>query len=182
MGRRRSRHTSDGETTEAPLVLQLHGLAHSGGRLDDNGVQDETVLVALDLAHHGSLGLGGAVVVDDTKTALQGHVDGHLVLGDGVHGRGHEGRLEGDALGDGRVESDLGGGEADVSRHHEEVIVGKTAVLLRVHQVLDIEAIAGRELLEVLDSGPEVANLDSSVDGGHCEDWGDEWRCEKKAG
>lgn len=45
-------------------------------------------------------------MVDDTETAEERHVDGHVVLGDRVHGRGQQGGLEGDALGDGRVELD----------------------------------------------------------------------------
>lgn len=51
-------------------------------------------------------------MVDDTKTTEKSHVDGHVVLGDGVHGGGQKRGLEGDALGDGRVELDLVGGEA----------------------------------------------------------------------
>ena len=51
-------------------------------------------------------------MVDDTKTAEKGNVDGHVVLGDCVHGRGDKGRLEGDALCDGRVEVYVDGGKA----------------------------------------------------------------------
>jgi len=63
------RPTSDRETTKAPFVLESASLADSGLWADDYRVENEAVLVALDLAHHLCLVFGGAVVVDDTKTA-----------------------------------------------------------------------------------------------------------------
>ena len=104
--------TSDRETTEAPPLLQSLRLSDCGLGGDDDGVQDEAVLETLDLADHLGLLVGRAVVVNNTKTTEESHVDGHVVLGDGVHGRGEKGGLEGDALGDGRVKGDLVGGEA----------------------------------------------------------------------
>ena len=98
--------TSDGETTETPLLLESLRIADSGGTVDDNRLEDEAVLVALDLADHVGLCLGRAVVVNDAKTTLQGHMDGHLVLSDSVHGGRHKGSLESDSLGDRRVERD----------------------------------------------------------------------------
>jgi hypothetical protein len=115
---RRKRYwlTSDGETAETELLLESDGLADGGLGGDDDRVEDETVLVALDLADHLGLLVGGAVVVDNTETTEEGHVDGHVVLGDGVHGGGEEGSLEGDALSDGRVKGDLVGGEAWIDK------------------------------------------------------------------
>lgn len=104
--------TGDGETTEAVLVAEGLGLADGGLGRDDNGVKDKAVLVALDLADHLGLVFHGAVVVDDTETTKQSHVNGHVVLGDSVHGRRKEGRLQGNALGNGRVKGDFGSGEA----------------------------------------------------------------------
>jgi len=108
--------TSDGEATETELLLEGNGLADGGLGGDDNGVEDETVLVALDLADHLGLLIGRAVVVNNTETTEESHVDGHVVLGDSVHGRREEGSLEGDALGDGRVKGDLVGGEAWIEK------------------------------------------------------------------
>ena len=108
----RDQLTSDGETAEAPLLLQLTSLADGGLGRDDNGVKDEAVLVTLDLADHLGLILLRAVVVDHTKTTEQGNVNSHVVLSDCVHGRGDERSLEGDALCDRSVESDIGGREA----------------------------------------------------------------------
>jgi hypothetical protein len=51
-------------------------------------------------------------VVDNTQSTEQGHVDSHVVLGDSVHGRGQEGSLQGDALGNRGVQADIGGREA----------------------------------------------------------------------
>ena len=92
--------TSDGEATETPLGLQLLGLADGGLGRKHNGVGDETVLVSLDLADHLGLILRSAVVVDNTQTSQQSHVDGHVVLGNGIHGGREKGGLEGETPGD----------------------------------------------------------------------------------
>jgi len=104
--------TSDWKTAESPLLLQRLRLCDSCSWRDDNGVKDETVLKSLDLAHHLGLLIGRAVVVDDSQSTQKGEVNSHVVLGHGVHGRGNEGRLEGDALGDCGVEGDFRGREA----------------------------------------------------------------------
>ena len=93
--------TSDGVSSESPPLLESPGLPDCGVGTDDDWVEDEAVLVALDFAYHLGLVVGRAVVVDDTKTTEEGHVDGHVVLSDGVHRRREEGGLEGDALGNG---------------------------------------------------------------------------------
>ena len=95
-------------------------------------------------------------MVDDTDTALESHVNGHLVLGDGIHGRGDQGHLEGDALGDGGIEGDGRGGEANVTRKEQEIIVGETALGLGVHEIADVEAITTLVLLEDLHGGGVV--------------------------
>ena len=59
----------------------------------------------------------------DAHASEKGHVDCHVGLGDGVHGRGGEGRFEGDGAGEFGGEVDAGGGEADVTREEEEVVV-----------------------------------------------------------
>jgi hypothetical protein len=89
----------------------------------DDRVEDESVLVLLDLADHLGLLLGAAVVVDDSESSEESHEDGHVGLGDSVHGGGNEGELEGDLLGDLGVEGDLVGGETDVAGEDEEIIV-----------------------------------------------------------
>lgn len=92
--------TSDWKSTEPPLGLESAGFGNGRLWADDNRVKDETVLVALDLANHLGLLIGRAVVVNDTKTTKESHVDGHVVLSDGVHWGGDEWGLKGNALGD----------------------------------------------------------------------------------
>jgi len=170
-------------------------------------------------------------VVDHTEASKKRDVNGHVVLGNSVHGRGDEGCLEGDALRDWGVEGDFGGREAygmlgcctnayrttealvydlqhsrtvrftaeaaipwvtyssskndmrqmrgqrtDVPRKHEEVIVGKTTVLLGVDERLDVNAIALWILvLENVKSLGVVQSVGSrvghgvAVGDGHCE-------------
>lgn len=50
--------------------------------------------------------------MDYTQPTQKGNVNCHVVFGNRVHGRGNEGGLERDALGDGSVKSDIGGREA----------------------------------------------------------------------
>jgi hypothetical protein len=86
-------------------------------------VQDESVLILLDLADHVGLLLRSAIVVDNADTAEESHEDGHLGLGDGVHGRGHERQLQRDALGNLGIEGDFMGSEANVAGQDKEVVV-----------------------------------------------------------
>lgn len=156
--------TCDGETTKSPLRLESSGLSHSGLSRDHYGIYDETVLESLHLGDHLGLLIWRAVVVDYTKTTLQSHMDGHLMLSDSVHGRGDKGDLEGDSLCDGGIESDLGGREANVSRQEQEVIVGKTSAQLGVHQVLDTEAITTLKFLENVEGLSVVEDLGRAID------------------
>ncbi len=163
----KSDRTSNGEATKAPFLLEGLGLANRGAASNDDRVEDEAVFIALHLANHVSLLIGRAVVVNDTKTTLKSHVNGHLVLGDGVHGRRHKGSLERDALGDVGVKGDLGGREANVAREDEEVIVGQATVLNGVHELVEIEAIEGLVLAEHLEGSLVIKDL-GSVDLSHC--------------
>lgn len=110
-------------------------------------------------------------MVNDTQTSLESHVDSHLVLRDSVHGGRHEGSLESDALGDGGVECYLGGREANVARHQQEVIVRKTAVLGSIHELVDIETIGSLVFLEHIEGGGVVKHLAGAegVESSHCE-------------
>ena len=119
----RGRLTSDGDTGKSVLLLDPTNVSYGVRGLHDNGIQDESVLVALDLADHLGLLLSRAVVVDDTTASEEGHEDGHVALGDSVHGGRHERELQRDALGDLGVEDDLVSRESDVSREDKEVIV-----------------------------------------------------------
>lgn len=153
------RLTCDGETTKVPLLLEGLSLTDSGVAVNDNGIKYETVLITLDLANHVGLSIGRAVVVDNTQTTLESHVDGHLVLGNGIHRRRDERGLERDPLGDRGVEADLRGREANVTGEQEEVVVGQTTVLGGVHELVDVEPIAALVLLEHVQSGSMVEDL-----------------------
>lgn len=99
--------TSNWETTETPLLLQSLDFSDSGVTVKNDWVEDEAVLVSLDLLNHLCLLVGRAVVVNDTQSSLQSHVDSHIVLSNGVHGRGDEWGLEGNSLGDWRLEGNI---------------------------------------------------------------------------
>ena len=106
---------SDGQTAESSFGLDVQGVLDRGFRRKADGVGDESVLVLLDFSDHERLLFGGAVVVDDTETAVQRDGDGHLGLRDGVHGRGHEGSVKDNLLGDLGKEGNIRGGELDLA-------------------------------------------------------------------
>lgn len=70
------------------------------------------------------------------------HGDGHLGLGDSVHGRRDEWSLEGDALGDLGFELDGMSLEVDEAGQDQKVVVGQTTLGDRIHQLLGRETIA----------------------------------------
>lgn len=151
---------SDWETTESPLLLQeldiLNGLVLG----EDNWVEDEAVLVTLDLLDHLGLLIWRAVVVDNTKATLKSHGDSHLMLGDGVHRRRDEWSLEGDSLGDWRLEVDGRGWEANVTWKDEEIVVCEPTVLVGVEELLNGQAITLLVLvLEDVHGGAGVEDL-----------------------
>ena len=57
------------------------------------------------------------------EAALAGHGDGHPGLGDGVHGRGEQRRLDGDALGDPGGRVGLGRDDVRVAGQQQDVVV-----------------------------------------------------------
>lgn len=148
--------TSNGEASKSKLGLESKHLLDGvlGGH--DDGVGNESVLVLLDLLDHLGLLLGGAVVVDDTNTTEKSHSDGHLGLGDSVHGGGHKRSLEGDLLGQSSLERDLVGGEINLAGEHEEIVVGQATSNGRVHQAVDVKAIL---LLVGLEEGHGVLGV-----------------------
>lgn len=103
--------TSDREATEAPFGLQVLSLADGGLGGEDDGIEDEAVLVSLDFTDHLGLVLSAAVVVDDTQTTEQSHMNGHVVLGDSVHGGGQQRSLQRNTLSDGGVQNGIGSRE-----------------------------------------------------------------------
>ena len=67
--------------------------------------------------------------------------DGHVNLGDGIHRATHERSLEHDGASDTTFGSDLVSGEIDLSREHEEIVIGETAVQPCVHELIDGQSI-----------------------------------------
>mmetsp|Transcript_21963 Transcript_21963/g.58009 ORF Transcript_21963/g.58009 Transcript_21963/m.58009 type:complete len:238 (+) Transcript_21963:581-1294(+) len=112
------------EAREAARLAQLVELCQRRRREDALGLHDEAALVLLHQQHLLDLLLDQEVRVDDAKAALQRHGDRHLVLRDGVHGAGHDGRAQRDLFRELRVELNLVHAEGDLAGHADEVIVG----------------------------------------------------------
>jgi hypothetical protein len=83
---------------------------------EHNRVVDKAILVFLDLAYHGGLLLGRAVVVQDTNTTEQRHVDSHVGFRHRVHGTADKRRLERNVTRQLGLEHDLVGRKVDEAR------------------------------------------------------------------
>ena len=88
------------------MLLQVFSFIHSRLWGEDNWLRDEAVLEPLHLSDHLRLLIWGAVMMYYTETSEKSHVDGHLVLGHGVHRRGEQWGLQRDSLRYGRIEGD----------------------------------------------------------------------------
>lgn len=93
------------------------------------------------------------------------HSDGHLALGDGVHRATHERGLEHDVTRDLRLRHDFLGRKVDFAWQEQEVVVGETTVLLRVHELLDRQAIRPRVRRKMLEGFLRVHELSRRHDG-----------------
>ena len=100
----------------AGLALEGHDLAHRRLRRDGGIAGDETCLVGLDLADHGSFGLRGLRTVDEGAAAFACERLGQPGPGNGLHDGRHHGDVEGERrvlalleLDQRRLEGDVGG-------------------------------------------------------------------------
>lgn len=79
--------TSHWEPAESPFSLQFLCFSNCRLRRQNDRVLDEAILIAFHLPHHLSLLVRWAVIVDNTQTPQESHMDGHAVFGHSVHGR-----------------------------------------------------------------------------------------------
>lgn len=87
-------------------------------------VGEDRDAAGLDGADDGGLVGGGKVGVDDAKAAQRRHGGGHGTLGDGVHRGGDDWGEEREPAREVRGEGNVIGGEVDVVREEDDVIVG----------------------------------------------------------
>jgi hypothetical protein len=114
----------DAETSRrCALELDLVEVLERGlGRYGER-VEDEAVLEALHTPHVVALLLDGVVAVDDAEAAVEGHVDGHLRLGDSIHWARDEGHVERDGFRCLAAQGHVGRIEGDVARKNDVVLV-----------------------------------------------------------
>ncbi len=84
----------DGHTRDPEAAHHLERFADLLLRAHRDRVDDHARLGALDLVDLGGLVGDREILVDDADAAVAGHADRGLVLGDGVHRRGDERRVE----------------------------------------------------------------------------------------
>ena len=99
------------------------------GREESRG-REERDAARLDGADHGGLDLSGEVGVDDSDAAQRGDGGGHGGLGDGVHRRRDDRSVEREAAREVGGERNIVGGEVDVVREENHVVVGVGVALV----------------------------------------------------
>lgn len=90
--------------------------------------------------------------MDDADATKSSHGGGHVGFGDGVHGGRDAGDREGDIAGESSSELDGVGGEVNVVRKEDDIVVGVGKSL--VEEPLSCETVLHREL-QAADRGGE---------------------------
>src|SRR5205085_1466359 len=90
----------DGHAGDVVVVHEADGVAEGVVGAEGDRLDYHARLGALDLVYLAGLVLDGHVAVDHADATLAGHSDCHAALGDGVHGGGDDGHVEGDAGGE----------------------------------------------------------------------------------
>lgn len=96
----------------------------------EDGIGENRDAAGFDGFNHVGLLRRRRVGVDDADAAEGGHGNGHVGLGDGVHGGRNAGDREGDAAAESGGQMDGVGGEVDVVRKEDDVIVGVGVALV----------------------------------------------------
>ena len=76
------------DATNFVLFHHIEGIAHRLIVADRDGVIDHAIFGSLNGLHLAGLLLNGHIFVDDTNATLTSNGNGHLALGNGVHGCG----------------------------------------------------------------------------------------------
>ena len=83
-----------GYASDVVFGHDVKSLCHGAAAGNGDGVVDHAVLSTLDDGHLACLLVDGHVLVDDADASLAGDGNGHLALGDGVHGSRHKGHVQ----------------------------------------------------------------------------------------
>ena len=110
---------------EIALDGQADQVADGAGGVDGDRLAHHAALEALHGADLFGLLLGRHVLVHDADAALLGDRDRELGLGDRVHGRRHQGDVEGDLAGQAGLELDVLRHDFRFAGHQQHVIKGK---------------------------------------------------------
>ena len=84
----------DGHAADAIFAHHQLGVGNQVRGRQEKGIGDYAVLAALYLIHLRGLLGNGHIFVDYTHAALASQRDGHLGLGDGIHGGGKNGNIQ----------------------------------------------------------------------------------------
>ena len=110
--------------TPETLCRRITSWARETASLGPQGdrVEDHAALAPLDLVDLAGLGLGGHVLVDDPDAAFLGQGDRQGGLGDGVHRRGDQRDVDGDAARQLGADVHLAGDHFAVGGHEQDII------------------------------------------------------------
>src|SRR5690606_30995352 len=109
----------------AMLALKLDGVAHFHGGSDGDGIDDNAEFVPLYPRYLARLFVGGKVFVDDAYATFLRHGDGQTRLGDRVHGRRHQGDIEGDIASESGYKRRITGEDLGRCRNQQHIVRGE---------------------------------------------------------
>src|SRR3989338_8131416 len=115
------------------FLHEMHEFRDGRVRPHGEGPVDDDMFGPFYFFHEFTLFFDRAIPVDDAHAAFAGQRDRKLVFGDGVHGRGEEGNIQRDAVGEDRFHVNLAGKDVAQARDQKDVVEGQTERQLTVH-------------------------------------------------
>jgi hypothetical protein len=115
----------DGDPGDGEPGHEGMGIPEGGVRSQRDGIQDHPALGALDPVDLVRLPVRGHVLVNDPHAPLPGHLDRHPGLGHRVHGRRHQGDVQGYLAGQEGPELRVLRMDLRVPRNEQDIIEGQ---------------------------------------------------------
>ena len=112
----------DGHAGDAFRSSEVDDLTDRHVGRDGDRIADDAALEFLDARDFGGLPGDGHALVDDADAAFLRHGDGEACLGDGVHGGGHERKIEPDVAREASSQIDFAREDFRVGRDQKNVV------------------------------------------------------------
>ena len=115
-----------GETADPFGLHDVDQIGEFDIRTDGLGVVDDDIFTAFDFTDHIRLFLNGTVAVNDANAAFPGQGNGKFVFGDGIHGGGDQGNIQGNTLGEAGADIGFSGNDFAELWHHQHIVISES--------------------------------------------------------